>query len=64
MKVRNTVRGGATLAVSLGLTSVGTGMGLTVSHGVMESWSRRISPALLVDQNRRSDTHGVSIEVS
>jgi len=29
MKVRNIVRGGAVVALSLGLASLGTGMGLT-----------------------------------
>ncbi len=32
MKVRNIVRGGAVVALSLGLASVGTGMGLTAAH--------------------------------
>nr|WP_276976945.1 hypothetical protein [Ferrimicrobium acidiphilum] len=32
MKIRNMVRGGAILAVSLGLASLGTGMGLVASH--------------------------------
>jgi hypothetical protein len=33
MKVRNMVRGGAIVAVSLGLSSLGTGMGLTSASG-------------------------------
>ncbi|MEX6429352.1 MAG: hypothetical protein ACYCWN_13735 [Ferrimicrobium sp.] len=37
MKIRNMVRGGAIVVVSLGLASVGTGMGLTVSHKGEES---------------------------
>jgi len=32
MKVRNMVRGGAIVALSLGLASLGTGMGLTAAH--------------------------------
>ena len=32
MKVRNMVRGGAVAALSLGLASLGTGMGLTANH--------------------------------
>ena len=40
MKIRNMVRGGAILAVSLGLASVGTGMGLVASH----SLSKDVTP--------------------
>jgi|GEM_PF-6516992 len=35
MKVRNIVRGGAVVALSLGLASLGTGMGLTADHNTV-----------------------------
>jgi hypothetical protein len=47
MKVRNIVRGGAVVALSLGLASLGTGMGLTASHSseITQSSSTRANTA-------------------
>ncbi|WP_276942953.1 hypothetical protein [Ferrimicrobium acidiphilum] len=45
MKVRNMVRGGAVVALSLGLTGAGTGMGLTASTVTPHSTVKSVMPA-------------------